>query len=114
MVHQARNLLACDSDGLSDPYVRAYLLPDKSRSGRRRTDVKKNTLEPVFEETFDWFVPEDQLKERTLDITVKNNVSFFSKSKTSMGQVLLDLGKMDLSKAVTEWYMLRDEQNDED
>lgn len=38
---------------------------------------------------FDWFVPEDQLKERTLDITVKNNVSFFSKSKTSMGQVTL-------------------------
>ena len=36
---------------------------------------------------FDWLVPEDQLKERTLDITVKNNVSFFSKSKTSMGQV---------------------------
>lgn len=46
-----RNLLACDSDGLSDPYVRAYLLPDKSRSGRRRSDVKKNTLEPVFDET---------------------------------------------------------------
>lgn len=37
---------------------------------------------------FDWFVPEDQLKERTLDVTVKNDVSFFSKSKTSMGQVL--------------------------
>ena len=32
-------------------------------------------------------VPEDQLKDRTLDITVKNDVSFFSKSKTSMGQV---------------------------
>lgn len=39
--------------------------------------------------SFDWFVPEDQLKERTLDITVKNDVSFFSKSKTSMGQVML-------------------------
>lgn len=46
-----RNLLACDSDGLSDPYVRAYLLPDKSRSGRRRSDVKKNTLEPVWDDT---------------------------------------------------------------
>jgi len=46
-----RKLLACDSDGLSDPYVRAYLLPDKSRSGRRRTDVKKNTLEPVWDDT---------------------------------------------------------------
>ena len=40
---------------------------------------------------FDWFVPEDQLKERTLDITVKNDVSFFSKSKTSMGQVLMQM-----------------------
>ena len=40
---------------------------------------------------FDWFVPEDQLKERTLDITVKNDVSFFSKSKTSMGQVLTQM-----------------------
>ncbi|CAH3120834.1 unnamed protein product [Porites lobata] len=114
IVHQARNLLACDSDGLSDPYVRAYLLPDKSRSGRRRTDVKKNTLEPAFEETFDWMVPEDQLKDRTLDITVKNDVSFFSKSKTSMGQVLLDVGKMDLSQPVTDWYMLRDEKKDDD
>ncbi|XP_020611586.1 extended synaptotagmin-2-like isoform X2 [Orbicella faveolata] len=114
IVHQARNLLACDSDGLSDPYVRAYLLPDKSRSGRRRTDVKKNTLEPVWDDTFDWFVPEDQLKERTLDITVKNDVSFFSKSKTSMGQVLLDLGKLDLSKAITDWYMLRDEKKEDD
>lgn len=114
IVHQARNLLACDSDGLSDPYVRAYLLPDKSRSGRRRTDVKKNTLEPAFEEPFDWMVPEDQLKDRTLDITVKNDVSFFSKSKTSMGQVLLDVGKMDLSQPVTDWYMLRDEKKDDD
>ncbi|XP_027052448.1 extended synaptotagmin-2-A-like isoform X2 [Pocillopora damicornis] len=114
IVHQARKLLACDSDGLSDPYVRAYLLPDKSRSGRRRTDVKKNTLEPDFEEMFEWSVPEDKVKEHTLDITVKNDVSFFSKSKTSMGQVLLDLGKLDLSQPVTEWYMLRDEKKEDD
>lgn len=114
IVHQARKLLACDSDGLSDPYIRAYLLPDKSRSGRRRTDVKKNTLEPEFDETFEWSVPEDKVKERTLDITVKNDVSFFSKSKTSMGQVLLDLGKLDLSQPVSEWYMLRDEKKEDD
>ena len=36
---------------------------------------------------FEWSVPEDKVKEHTLDITVKNDVSFFSKSKTSMGQV---------------------------
>ena len=28
-----------------------YLLPDKSKSGKRKTKVKKHTLNPVFDET---------------------------------------------------------------
>lgn len=32
-------------------YVKVYLLPDKSKSGKRKTRVKKHTLNPVFEET---------------------------------------------------------------
>lgn len=32
-------------------YVKVYLLPDKSKSGKRKTKVKKHTLNPVFEET---------------------------------------------------------------
>ena len=43
-------------------------------------------VENIFSR-FEWSVPEDKVKEHTLDITVKNDVSFFSKSKTSMGQV---------------------------
>ncbi len=31
-------------------YVKAYLLPDKSKSGKRKTKVKKHTLNPVFDE----------------------------------------------------------------
>jgi len=31
-------------------YVKVYLLPDKSKSGKRKTKVKKHTLNPVFEE----------------------------------------------------------------
>ena len=50
MLCGSSDLIACDSDGLADPYVRAYLLPDKSRSSRRRTDIQKNTLAPEFEE----------------------------------------------------------------
>lgn len=112
-VHKCRDLIACDSDGLADPYARAYLLPDKSRSSRRRSDIQKNTLAPVFDEVFDWQVSEEKLKGRTLDITIKNDVSFFSKSKTSMGQVLIDVGKLDLSKPVTDWYPLLDEKEED-
>lgn len=32
-------------------YVKVYLLPDKSKSGKRKTKVKKHTLNPVFDET---------------------------------------------------------------
>ena len=42
------NLIPCDDDNLADPYVRIYMLPDKSK---RKTQVVKNNLQPVFDET---------------------------------------------------------------
>jgi hypothetical protein len=29
-----------------------YLLPDRSKSSKRKTSVKKNTKDPVYEESF--------------------------------------------------------------
>uniref|UniRef100_A0A8D1D9A5 Extended synaptotagmin 2 n=1 Tax=Sus scrofa TaxID=9823 RepID=A0A8D1D9A5_PIG len=51
VVHSCRNLIAFSEDG-SDPYVRLYLLPDKRRSGRRKTHVSKKTLNPVFDQRY--------------------------------------------------------------
>lgn len=31
-------------------YAKVYLLPDRSKSGKRKTKVKKHTLSPLFEE----------------------------------------------------------------
>lgn len=31
-------------------YVKVYLLPDKTKGGKRKTKTKKNTLSPVFNE----------------------------------------------------------------
>jgi Ca2+-dependent lipid-binding protein len=31
-------------------YVKVYLLPDKSKSGKRKTKVKKHTVNPIFDE----------------------------------------------------------------
>lgn len=50
-VNRAKGLAAADSNGLSDPYVKAYLLPDKSKHSKRKTEVKKKTLNPVYKET---------------------------------------------------------------
>ncbi len=50
-VDRARGLAAADSNGYSDPYVKTYLLPDKSKQSKRKTEVKKKTLQPVYKET---------------------------------------------------------------
>ena len=50
-IHEARGLAAADSNGLSDPYVKTYLLPDKSKHSKGKTEVKKKTLNPVYNET---------------------------------------------------------------
>uniref|UniRef100_A0A670Y6S1 Synaptotagmin like 1 n=1 Tax=Pseudonaja textilis TaxID=8673 RepID=A0A670Y6S1_PSETE len=35
----------------SDPYVKTYLLPDRSNHSKRKTAVKKRSLDPIFNET---------------------------------------------------------------
>lgn len=32
-------------------YVKCYLLPDKTRQSKRKTGVKRNTVDPVYNET---------------------------------------------------------------
>ncbi|XP_036775536.2 synaptotagmin-like protein 4 isoform X2 [Manis pentadactyla] len=34
----------------SNPYVKTYLLPDKSRQGKRKTSIKRDTVNPLFDE----------------------------------------------------------------
>jgi synaptotagmin-like protein len=31
-------------------YVKTYLLPDRTRTGKRKSKVKKHTINPVFDE----------------------------------------------------------------
>lgn len=50
-VNRARGLAAADSNGLSDPYIKTYLLPDKSKHSKKKTSIKRKTLDPVYNET---------------------------------------------------------------
>lgn len=51
IIHDARGLAAADRNGLSDPYVKTYLLPERSKHSKRKTSIKKKTLNPVYNET---------------------------------------------------------------
>ncbi|XP_039692852.1 extended synaptotagmin-2 isoform X5 [Pteropus medius] len=108
VVHACRNLIAFSEDG-SDPYVRMYLLPDKRRSGRRKTHVSKKTLNPVFDQSFDFSVSLPEVQRRTLDVAVKNSGGFLSKDKGLLGKVLVGLASEELAKGWTQWYDLTED-----
>ncbi|KAK7944630.1 hypothetical protein WMY93_000358 [Mugilogobius chulae] len=101
VVLSCRNLIAF-SDNLSDPYVRLYLLPDKRRSGRRKTHTQKKNLNPIFDQTFEFSVTLGELHKRTLDVAVKNGGGLLSKHKGLLGKVLIDLTQEDVSKSWTQ------------
>ena len=53
-IKQAAELLAMDLGGLSDPYVKVYLCPSKTKTCE--TKVYRNTLNPVFNQLFSFQV----------------------------------------------------------
>ncbi|XP_016303799.1 extended synaptotagmin-2-like isoform X2 [Sinocyclocheilus anshuiensis] len=105
VVHGCRNLISSTESG-SDPYVRLYLLPDKRRSGRRKTNTMKKTVNPVYDQTFEFSVSLVELHRRTLDVAVKNGGGILSKHRGLLGKVLVDLTSEDISKSSTQWYEL--------
>ncbi|XP_069368909.1 extended synaptotagmin-2 isoform X13 [Paralichthys olivaceus] len=108
VVHASRNLIAFTKDG-SDPFIRLYLLPDKSRTGRRKTSTMKRTLNPVYDQTFEFSVSMVELHKRTLDVAVKNGGSILSKHKGLLGKVLVDLGGEDVARGWKQWYSLSED-----
>ncbi|XP_054649633.1 synaptotagmin-like protein 2 isoform X2 [Dunckerocampus dactyliophorus] len=77
--------------GNSDPYVKSYLVPDKVRLGKRKTSVKKKTLNPTFNEILRYRVDMDYLRTQMLVLSVWHNDTFGRNS--FLGEVDVDLSK---------------------
>ncbi|XP_035711045.1 uncharacterized protein LOC110854038 isoform X4 [Folsomia candida] len=89
-VSKCRELAAVDAKrNRSDPYVKAYLLPDRSKGGKRKTKVKKNTLNPIFEEILKFPLTLSDLQNRTLWLSVWHS-DMFGKN-IFLGEVLVEL-----------------------
>jgi Ca2+-dependent lipid-binding protein len=52
--------LASVSKAISDPYVKIYLLYNGQRISKKKTHVKKRTLNPVFNESFVFDLPRSE------------------------------------------------------
>ncbi|XP_023278959.1 extended synaptotagmin-3-like [Seriola lalandi dorsalis] len=105
LVNACRNLFPCSDNG-TDAYVRLYLLPDQTWRHRKRTQVKRRTTNPVFNDKFEFDVSFEEAQTRKLDVAVKNNKMFLTRERKDIGMVMIDLSAMDLAKGSTEWYEL--------
>lgn len=83
---KALELPAKDANGFSDPYVKIYLLPDRKK--KFQTKVHRKTLNPIFNETFHFSVPFNELQNRKLHFSVYD-FDRFSRHDL-IGQVVLD------------------------
>ncbi|XP_048875979.1 rabphilin-3A isoform X2 [Brienomyrus brachyistius] len=64
------HLAAMDSNGYSDPFVKICLKPDMGKKAKHKTQVKKKTLNPEFNEEFGYEVKHSELAKKTLDVSV--------------------------------------------
>ncbi|XP_064617520.1 synaptotagmin-1-like isoform X2 [Liolophura sinensis] len=70
VILEAKNLKKMDVGGLSDPYVKISLMLNGKRVKKKKTTIKKCTLNPYYNESFTFEVPFEQIQKVTLAITV--------------------------------------------
>ncbi|BES97177.1 Hypothetical protein NTJ_09991 [Nesidiocoris tenuis] len=106
IVHKIANLPLKDPSNIPDPYVKLYLLPDKSKETKRKTETVKDNCNPTYDETFEYVMSQGELSNRHLEVTVLTQKTWKS---PVMGQVVVNLADLDLTKATTAWYDLQHE-----
>ncbi|XP_069480051.1 synaptotagmin-8 isoform X2 [Ambystoma mexicanum] len=70
VILEAKKLKKMDSDGFSDPYVKVQLILNKKKWKKKKTTVKKNTLSPYFNESFNFEVTFEEIQKVALVISV--------------------------------------------
>ncbi|CAL9691395.1 unnamed protein product [Knipowitschia caucasica] len=89
----------------SDPYVKAYLLPDMSSQSKKKTSVKKNTQNPVYDQTLRYKMRVGELRSRTLNLSVWHAAPLGR--NVFLGEVELALGSWDWTYSQPLWQDLQ-------
>lgn len=93
-VMEATGLPAMDLNGTSDPYVKVYVLPDKKK--KFETKVQKKSLNPVFDETFNFKVLYKEIGSKTV-VLAMFDFDRFGKHDI-IGKIEIPLNSIDLGQ----------------
>ncbi|XP_054475417.1 synaptotagmin-1b [Anoplopoma fimbria] len=70
VILEAKNLKKMDVGGLSDPYAKIHLMQNGKRLKKKKTTIKKNTLNPYYNESFSFEVACEQIEKVQIAVTV--------------------------------------------
>eukprot|EP00736_Rhodelphis_marinus_P000911 Rmarinus@m.14535 len=113
---EARNLAGPEDGSPCNPYVKMYLVPDKGRSSKKKTQVIPGTDCPEWHQSFSYRLPAAVRKTRQLHIMVWDYVR--SRRNEFIGEVFLpcaaapDITGND-SQLVNAWYKLQSRPEEE-
>lgn len=63
---ECKNLKKMDVLGLSDPYVKIYLMMGTKRLEKKKTTIKMKTLNPYYNESFSFDVTPEKMMVRVI------------------------------------------------
>ena len=110
-IHEAKGLPGGDLPDPPDPYVKLYLLPDRPKKSKRKSDAKKDTVTPVYEETFEYEIEASDLSSQQLEVSVIDRKGIFSRGST-MGRVVLELTDIASNDVLNKWFDLIEVEDD--
>ncbi|TKR88855.1 hypothetical protein L596_013031 [Steinernema carpocapsae] len=87
VVMECKNLKKMDVLGLSDPYVKIYLMMQNKRLEKKKTTIKMKTLNPYYNESFSFDVTPEKMQRVHLHVTVSDYDRVGSNER--IGQVLI-------------------------
>uniref|UniRef100_A0A7N9AKM7 Synaptotagmin 8 n=1 Tax=Mastacembelus armatus TaxID=205130 RepID=A0A7N9AKM7_9TELE len=87
VILEAKNLKSMDIGGSSDPYVKVQLALDKRKWKKKKTSVKKKTLNPYYNESFTFDVSFQQIQRVHLVISVWDHDTM--SRNDAMGKIFL-------------------------
>jgi len=112
-VHEARGLPGGDLPDPPDPYVKLYLLPERSKKSKNKTDVKKDTVTPIYDETFEYDLASHEMHQQQLEVSVVDRKGIFARGSL-MGRAVVPLSDVERSGGITEWFELEEDDDDSD
>ncbi|XP_072103783.1 rabphilin-3A-like isoform X2 [Mobula birostris] len=94
------HLAAMDANGYSDPFVKICLKPDMGKKAKQKTQIKKKTLNPEFNEEFFYDIKHSDLAKKTLEFSVWDYD--IGKANDYIGSIILGINAK--GDCLKHWY----------